>query len=61
MRRGLWDVLEFEDDLMVVGEVDSADTARTDPGDAPQVALLDVRLPMAGSSSRSAKLHAGRN
>ena len=46
VRRGLRDVLEFEDDLLVVGEADSAETALARiPATRPDVAVLDVRLP----------------
>ena len=46
VRRGLRDVLELEDDLLVVGEADSAETALARiPPTRPDVAVLDVRLP----------------
>jgi two-component system response regulator DevR len=46
VRRGLRDLLEAEDDLVVVGESDSAQEAeRIIPALRPQVAVLDARLP----------------
>ena len=46
VRRGLRDLLEAEDDLVVVGESDSAiEAERTIPALRPQVAVLDARLP----------------
>jgi two-component system response regulator DevR len=46
VRRGLRDLLEAEDDLVVVGESDSASEAeRIIPALRPQVAVLDARLP----------------
>jgi DNA-binding NarL/FixJ family response regulator len=46
VRRGLRDLLEAEDDLVVVGESDSATEAeRTIPALRPHVAVLDARLP----------------
>jgi two-component system, NarL family, response regulator DevR len=46
VRRGLRDLLEAEDDLVVVGESDSAREAeRTIPALRPHVAVLDARLP----------------
>jgi DNA-binding NarL/FixJ family response regulator len=46
VRRGLREVLELEEDFVVVGEADSAETAlaRIAPT-RPDVAVLDVRLP----------------
>jgi DNA-binding NarL/FixJ family response regulator len=46
VRRGLREVLEWEDDFEVVGEADSAETAlQRIPPTRPDVAVLDVRLP----------------
>ena len=46
VRRGLRDLLEAEDDLVVVGESDSASEAeRIIPVLRPDVAVLDARLP----------------
>ena len=46
VRRGLRDLLEAEDDLVVIGESGSAREAeRIIPPCAPQVAVLDSRLP----------------
>jgi len=46
VRRGLRDLLEAEDDLVVVGESDSAhDAERSIPALRPDVAVLDARLP----------------
>ncbi len=46
VRRGLRDLLEAEDDLVVVGESGSAREAeRIIPALRPQVAILDARLP----------------
>ena len=46
VRRGLRELLEAEDDLEVVGEAGTADEAyRRIPATAPNVAVLDVRLP----------------
>jgi two-component system, NarL family, response regulator DevR len=46
VRRGLQDLLEMEDDLTVVGEAGTADEAlRRIPAVAPDVAVLDIRLP----------------
>ena len=46
VRRGLRDMLELEDDFVVVGEADSAETALARiPPTRPHVAILDVRLP----------------
>ena len=46
VRRGVRELIEAEDDLVVVGEADSADRALARiPATRPDVALLDVRLP----------------
>lgn len=46
VRRGLRELLEAEDDLEVVGEADTAETAlQRIPPTRPDVAILDVRLP----------------
>lgn len=46
VRRGLQDLLDLEDDLTIVGEAGTADEAlRRIPALAPDVAVLDVRLP----------------
>jgi two-component system response regulator DevR len=46
VRRGLRDLLEAEDDLVVVGESESAEEAeRLIPALRPDVAVLDARLP----------------
>jgi two-component system, NarL family, response regulator DevR len=46
VRRGLRELLEAEDDLVVVGEASTAEEALTRiPGIRPNVAVLDVRLP----------------
>jgi two-component system response regulator DevR len=46
VRRGLRDLLESEDDMVVVGEAATAEESRTRvPATQPDVALLDVRLP----------------
>jgi len=46
VRRGLRDLLEAEDDLVVVGEASTAEEARRRiPATMPDVAVLDVRLP----------------
>ena len=46
VRRGLRELLEAEDDLVVVGEADSTETALARiPPTRPDVAVLDVRLP----------------
>jgi two-component system response regulator DevR len=46
VRRGLRELLEFEDDFEVVGEAGTADEARSRiPPTRPHVAILDVRLP----------------
>jgi two-component system, NarL family, response regulator DevR len=46
VRRGLRELLEFEDDIEIVGESGSAaEAARRIPALHPDVALLDVRLP----------------
>ncbi|HLM63093.1 MAG TPA: response regulator transcription factor [Acidimicrobiales bacterium] len=46
VRRGLRELLESEDDLEVVGEAGTVDEAiRRVPAAAPDVAILDVRLP----------------
>ena len=46
VRRGLREMLEAEDDLVVVGEASTAEEALGRiPATTPQVAVLDVRLP----------------
>ncbi len=46
VRRGLRELLEAEDDLEVVGEADTAETALSRiPATTPDIAVLDVRLP----------------
>jgi DNA-binding NarL/FixJ family response regulator len=46
VRRGVRDLLEAEDDLVVVGEAGTAEEARQRiPATSPDVAVLDVRLP----------------
>ena len=46
VRRGVRELIEAEDDLIVVGEADSAERALARiPATRPDVALLDVRLP----------------
>ena len=46
VRRGLRELLEAEDDLEVVGEADTAETAlQRIPPTRPDIAVLDVRLP----------------
>ena len=46
VRRGLRELIEAEDDLMVVGEAGTAEEALSRiPATAPNVAVLDVRLP----------------
>ncbi len=46
VRRGLRELLEGEDDLVVVGEADTAEVAYGRiPATTPDVAVLDVRLP----------------
>jgi two-component system response regulator DevR len=46
VRRGLRDLLESEDDLVVVGEAGTAEEARSRvPAVHPDVAVLDIRLP----------------
>ena len=46
VRRGLRELFEAEDDLEVVGEADTAETALSRiPPTRPDVAVLDVRLP----------------
>jgi len=46
VRRGLRDLLEAEDDLVVTGEAGTAEEAlRRIPATRPNVAVLDVRLP----------------
>ena len=46
VRRGLRDLLESEDDLVVVGEAGTAEEALTRiPPTRPDVAILDLRLP----------------
>jgi DNA-binding NarL/FixJ family response regulator len=46
VRRGLRELLEAEDDLVVAGEAGTAEEALTRiPASAPHVAVLDVRLP----------------
>ncbi len=46
VRRGLRELLEAEDDLEVVGEADTAETALARiPATSPDIAVLDVRLP----------------
>lgn len=46
VRRGLRELLEAEDDLVVVGEADTAEIALTRiPATNPDVAVLDVQLP----------------
>lgn len=45
VRRGVRDLLETNDDIVVVGEASSAEEARNRiPGAAPHVAVLDVQL-----------------
>ena len=46
VRRGLKELLEAEDDIVVVGEADTAEAAYGRiPATTPDVAVLDVRLP----------------
>lgn len=46
VRRGLRELLESEDDLVVVGEAGTAEEAyRRIPATSPDIAVLDVRLP----------------
>ncbi len=46
VRRGLGELVEAEDDLTIVGEAGTAETALARiPAVRPQVAVLDVRLP----------------
>jgi DNA-binding NarL/FixJ family response regulator len=46
VRRGVRDLLETEDDIVIVGEAGTVDEAiRRVPATAPDVAILDVRLP----------------
>ncbi len=46
VRRGLRELLEAENDLEVVGEADTAETALSRiPATTPDIAVLDVRLP----------------
>ncbi len=46
VRRGLRELIEAEDDLEVVGEADTAETALSRiPATTPDIAVLDVRLP----------------
>lgn len=58
VRRGLRDVLEVDDGVRVVGESgDAAVAIREIPGLCPDVAVLDVRLPVSSGIEVCRELH----